>query len=425
MAGQLYSDTITTNALPDAMRPIFSAQLEFTSRPNLVTDQPEFVETWEEFTAKRGNTVTRTVYHQLAPSITPLGENQDVTTGGLQDHQVSLQIQEYGAAEGITEALDLLSYHGPISNVIKSLLGPQMGTSLDTLARNALWYGQAGQQTPMFKIFGGGAASDRVHVTSSQNLTADMVRATAYRLGVRRVPVLGDREPSYICLAHPSVIYDLRGDSNWRDANLYAGSTRIFTGEEGMMHGTRFLKSDRYRVANGGTLKYQKTLAAGTYSKNTNSVVVSPDTTGLTVGDEITLHATGDAVTAPNQASATVSWTAPNGKDGVEEQLIISAINTGTNTVTFTNKLQYDHSSGEFLTEAYDVYPLVFLGGLQVLAKGVAIYPEVRVALPTDKLRRMSYIGWYALLGYGISRSWAYEINEVTASVNVPPVYGF
>jgi hypothetical protein len=347
-----------------------------------------------------------------------------VTTGGLQDHQVSLQVQEYGSAEGVTEALDLLSYHGPISNVIKTLLGPQMGMSMDTLARNALWYGQAGQLAPMFKIYGGGAASDRWHITSGQNLTADMVRGTAYRLGVRRVPVLGDREPSYICLAHPSVIYDLRGDSNWRDANLYAGSTRIFTGEEGMMHGTRFLKSDRYRVANGGVLKYQTTLAAGSYPVGSTSVIVT-STTGISVGDEITLHATGDAVTAPNQASSTVSWTAPNGKDSVEEQLIVSAINTGTGAITFTNKLAYAHNAGEFFTEAYDVYPLVFLGGLQVLAKGVAIYPEVRVALPTDKLRRMTYIGWYTLCGYGLSRNWAFEVNEVTASVNTPPVYGF
>src|SRR5689334_6329542 len=140
MAGTVYSDLITTNALPDAMRVIFSSLLEFTARPLLVTDQPEFVEIWEEFGAKRGATVTRTVYHQLPPSIVPLNENQDVVGGGLQDHQVSLTIQEYGDARGTTEALDLLSYHGPISTIIKSLLGPQMALTMDTLARNALWY---------------------------------------------------------------------------------------------------------------------------------------------------------------------------------------------------------------------------------------------------------------------------------------------
>src|SRR5579862_3018799 len=106
--GTVYSDLTTINALPDAMRVIFSSMLEFTARPLLITDQPEFVEIWPEFGAKRGATVTRTVYHQLPAAIGPLQENADVVAGGLQDHQVSLTIQEYGDARGTTEALDVL-----------------------------------------------------------------------------------------------------------------------------------------------------------------------------------------------------------------------------------------------------------------------------------------------------------------------------
>src|SRR5258708_4479597 len=218
MAGTVYSDLITTNALPDAMRVIYSAELEFTSRPMLITDQPEFVEIWPEFGAKRGATVTRTVYHQLPYAIAPLAENTDVVGGGIQDHQVSLSIQDYGEARGVSEQLDLLSYHGPISSVVKSLLGPQMAGTMDRLARNAMWYAPNLPAGSLYKSYIGGAA-DRWHLSSSNNFTADTVKAVAYRLGVRRVPILGGQEPSYVALAHPSVIYDLRGDQLFKDAN--------------------------------------------------------------------------------------------------------------------------------------------------------------------------------------------------------------
>lgn len=422
MAGTIYSDVITTSALPDALRVIYSTELEFTARPVLVTDQPQFVEVWPEFGAKRGSTVTRTVYHQLGASIAPLVENQDVSGGSVQDHQISLTIREYGNAIGTSEQLDLLSYHGPVSSIVKTLLGPNLSLSLDTLARNALWTAPNLTNGVKFRTYANGTRTDRYHLTATDNFTSDMARSVALRLGVRQVPVIGGSEPSFVCITHPSVIYDLRGDANWKDANLYAGAVRIFNGEEGMIHGVRFLKSTRHRVGNGGALFYQTTLAAGTYTAGTNQVTVV-SATGLAVGDEISLHVTGTAVTAPPAAGgAAVSWTAPNGLDPVEEQLVIQSI-SGT-TITFATDLLFTHSGGEYFTNALDVYPMSFMGGVQPLAKGMALNPEVRVSLPTDKLRRMSYIGWYGLFGYGVARDWSYEICEVTASQNIAPVYG-
>lgn len=419
--GTVYGDILQSSDLPDTQRVIFSRMLEFTARPILVTDQPAFVEEWPEFGAKRGQVVTRTVFHQLARSIAPLVENQDVTGGSVADHQVSFRINEYGDAIGTTEFVDLTSYFGPVSDITTSLLGPQMALSQDTVARNTLWYGAPGFKTPRYKTFANKARADRQHITSSDVLTSDMVRQIAYRLGVRLVPIMGAREPSFVCIAHPSATYDLKNDSLWKDAQLYAGSTRLFNGEEGMLHGVRFIKSTEHRIANGGALVKQTTLAAGTYKAGTLTVTVA-DATNLTVGMEVSLHATGDAVTAPPAAGGgAVSWTAPNGKDPVEEALLIEGISG--NTLTFMSELKYTHAGGEYCTEAIDIYPLSFIGGLAPMGKGVALEPEVRVALPTDKLRRMSYVGWYGIFGYGIVRDWAYEITEVAGTLNEAPAY--
>lgn len=134
------------------------------------------------------------------------------------------------------------------------------------------------------------------------------------------------------------------------------------------------------------------------------------------------MHRTGDAVTAPPAGGGgAVSWTAPNGTDPLEETLIIAAVSGST--VTFQTALSFDHQGGDYVTMALNVYPLTFLGGVQPLAKGLVLPPEIRVAMPTDKLRRMSYCGWYTILGYGIARPWSYEVCEVTGSQNVSPVY--
>jgi N4-gp56 family major capsid protein len=425
MAGTIYSDLITTNALPDAMRIIYSQELEMTARPTLIFDQPAFVEEKNEFGAQRGSQVIWTIYRQMTPSIAPLTENQDVSGGSVQDYQVSFSIAEYGDAIGTSEKLDLLSYHGPISNIVRTMLGPQMALTMDTLARNMFW--NATNQT------GGvtyhdypNSKTSRAALTSSDVITAELIRQIAFNLSVRRVPLLGGQDPSYIALTHPSVIYDLRNDSNWKNAQLYAGATRIFNGEEGMMHGVRFLKSDRARLPNGGNLLVsngQVTLSAS-YPAGVNSITVS-DATGFAAGAEISLHNAGVSTTIAEPISGSggpVTWYAPNGTDATQEEVIIQSISG--NTITLRQKTLNPHNLGDYVTDAVDIYPITFVGGIPPLGKGVAVAPEIRVSLPTDKLRRTSYIGWYYLGGWGVIRDWTYEVLETAASVSAPMPFG-
>lgn len=429
MAGTIYSDLITTNALPDALRIIYSNELEFTSRPTLVFDQPAFVEERNDFSAKRGSQVIWTIYHQLPAAIQALVENQDITGGAITDHQVSFTVSEYGNAIGTSEALDLLSYHGPISNIVRTLLAPNQAMTMDTLARNMFWYApnlhimNNASTGPTYKSYVGNVGSRSALNVNTSIMTSEVARAAAYHLTVRRVPTMGGQQPSYIAITHPSVTYDLRSDPYWKDAQLYAGGTRIFNGEEGMIHGVRFIKSDRARVANGGNLNVQSALNAN-FAAGVNQITVTSlngPVSAYTAGMEVTLHHTGVSTT---QGSYT--WTAPDGQDPTDEEMIIQSVSgSGPYTITFTQKTQIAHATSDFMTEALDVYPMIFLGGLAAMGKGLVVPPEIRVSLPVDKLRRLSYVGWYSLLGYGIVRDWAYEVVETLASVNTPPPFGF
>lgn len=421
MAGTVYSDLITTNALPDAMRVIYSQDLEMTARPTLIFDQPAFVEPKNEFGAQRGQSVVWTTYRQQPAAITPLTENQDVGAGAVQDFQISFSISEFGYAWGVSEKLDLLSYHGPISNIVRSLAGPHMAVSMDTVCRNVLWNAPNLTGGVTYRDYPNSKTA-RSALGSSDVITAELIRWLAYNLSNRRVPPIATAEPAYVALAHPGVIYDLRHDANWINAQLYAGATRIFNGEEGMIHGVRFLKSDRARIANGGAIvsaNGQTTLSAS-YPAGIKSITVG-SVAGLAVGDEVTLHNTGVSSSVTISGSP-VSWYAPDGQDGTAEEVIISSI-TG-NTLTLRQATMLPHSAGDYCTEATDIYPIAFAGGVPPMGKGLAVAPEVRVSLPTDKLRRTSYVGWYALQGYGVVRDWAYEMLEVTASVASALPYG-
>lgn len=399
MAGTIYSDIITTSALPDSMRIIYSSELEFTSLPNLMFDQPAFVEPRNDFSAKRGEQVVWTIYHQIAPSIAPLSENQDIEGGSIEDHQVSFKVNEYGTAIGTAEKLDLLSYHGPIGNIVRSLLAPHEALTLDTLCRNTFWYApnrallDSSNIGPAYQSFTGNATS-RSQLTGDSIMTADVARLIALHLTVRRVPTMAGQDPSYLCLTHPSVTYDLRSDPFWKDAQLYAGATKILNGEEGMIHGVRFIKSDRARIANGGLLSQQSTLSAA-YGQGVNQIVVG-NPAGFAIGQEVTIHNSGIS-----QTVGSTTWTAPDGRDATQEDVVIKAISG--NTLTLTSKTMLAHSAGDFVTEGLDVYPMTFLGGLAAVGKGTVIPPEVRVSLPTDKLRRINYVGWYGLFGYGVN----------------------
>ena len=76
-----YADTVTTTNLPDALRAIYSNELEFTAQPKLIYDQ--FAEPKADFQAKRGERVYWTIFRNLPPAINALTENQDIDGGQM------------------------------------------------------------------------------------------------------------------------------------------------------------------------------------------------------------------------------------------------------------------------------------------------------------------------------------------------------
>lgn len=391
----ILSDVIQTSDLPSAMRVIYSQELMRTAQSQVIFDQ--FAERKSDFAGGKGTTVNWTVFQNLPPSIKPLVEDQDVGGLGVSDFQVQLTIQEYGMAIGVTEKLNLTAWFGPISSLIRTMLAPQMALTLDLLARNAL----LDPTKATYRQFAGGVANRAALTVSGGKLTPDIAKAAAFNLSVRRIPPAND---GYIALVHPAQIYDLRGDAFWIDVNKYTRPETILNGEVGKLHGVRFVEAQNARLPNAGARTAQSTLA-GDVITNRDYIVVN-SASGFAVGQEVTIH----------RDSST-----PDGTDATEEHVVIRAID-GTR-LYLRSKLTLAHQAGDYVTEGVDIYPTAIMGAVPALGRGAVLEPEIRVALPTDKLRRQSHVGWYSLMGYGIIRDWAVEVIETASGATVSPAF--
>ena len=394
MAPDTLQDVIQTSDLPDTMRAVYSAELEMTTRGNVIYDQ--FAERKNDFAGNKGTSVVWTVYQNLPPSIRPLVEDQDVGGMAISDFQVSLTIEEYGMAIGTTEKLNLTSHHGPISSLVRTMLGPQLALTTDLLARNAMIGSKAS-----YRSFAGGRAN-RAAITSADVMTSQIARAAAYNLGLRRIP---PTPQGYIALVHPAQIYDLKLDPFWIDVLKYTQPETILNGEVGKIHGVRFVEANNARLPNAGAQIHQTTLA-GDAIANRDFITLAAVPASFVPGAEITIHRYNAA---------------PDGTDETEEHVVIKSV-TGTR-VYLRAKLTLAHAAGDYVTNGLDIFPTVFQGAVRGLGRGAVLEPEVRVALPTDKLRRQWHVGWYSLMGYGIIRDWALEVVEMTSSVSSAPAF--
>lgn len=121
-------------------------------------------------------------------------------------------------------------------------------------------------------------ATSRATTTAAMVLTGALVRAAygflagkdVLRVGAAASTDQGQVGGSYVAIAHPHVIHDLKGDTtlgSWVDAAKYAVPIQLLTGEVGSYMGVRFIESTRATIkANTGspsTVDVYKTIVAG------------------------------------------------------------------------------------------------------------------------------------------------------------------
>ena len=291
-----YADSYTSvQDLSPEMKTFYDKNLIRLAEPELVHDQ---------FGQKRpipggnGKTIEFRKFNALpsVPSdrlltegITPNGQFYGVTA-------ITATVEQYGGYITLSDMLNLTAYDNNMQEVMK-LLASQAGQVSDKITRDILAEGT--------NVSYAGNATGRVDDTGVTGLTSsDVLTIEDIKKAVRKLKRVNAKtiNGNFVAIVHPDVAYDLMEDSEWIDANHYAGSQKIFNGEIGKMYGVRFVETTMAKiwVTTGGLPVY-------------NTLVLAENAFGVTSinngGIETIVKQLGSGGTAdPLNQRSTVGW---------------------------------------------------------------------------------------------------------------------
>ena len=224
------------------------------------------------------------------------GQGEGVPTTAVQMTAVNVtgSTAQYDAAVSISDLLVYTSFGDMMKQAVERL-GENAGKSVDTLVRNSI------SESLTAQIATGAAHQTAIPATGTLSVTE--LRKAARTLSRNdALEVNGD----WVAVIHPDVLYDLQGDTTtggWIDANRYAGSKRLFSGEEGKLMGIRFLKSSNAFVSATASV----TASASVYVTN----ILGREAFGVTNLQDlkVILHGFGSGgVSDPTDKIATAGW---------------------------------------------------------------------------------------------------------------------
>ena len=181
----------------------------------------------------------------LTEGVTPAGSNLTVST-------VTASINQYGDFVTGSDLLDLTAIDAVLTET-SSIQGDQAGDTMDQIVRDILCLGTNVQYA--------NSKTSRVTVAATDKLTVLEVRKAVRTL--KRLSAKKFADGNYVAIVHPDSLFDLTGDTDWVQASVYAGSTQIFDGEVGRIHGVRFIETTnakKFAGAGAGAVDVYATL---------------------------------------------------------------------------------------------------------------------------------------------------------------------
>lgn len=195
-----------------------------------------------------GSAVTFTIITALSPATSALTENTEPNAVNISDSQKTVTLVEYGNAVKHTKKLRLTTFLN-FDTAVPREVAANMEESVDIVARDVLVAGT--------NVLYAGAATSRVTVASTHNLTGNNVRrARAFLAGKNAPGINGMVGGDYMGIIHPDISYDLMaetGQQAWSAPHVYVDTEEIYAGEIGRFGGVRFVENANARnFANAG-----------------------------------------------------------------------------------------------------------------------------------------------------------------------------
>jgi N4-gp56 family major capsid protein len=192
-------------------------------------------------------------FSALSTATTPLVEGSLYTN--LKDLTVTSitgTVAQYGDAVGFSDLVDKVAID-PILTETTKILAEQASQTIDELVRDVLAAGTTVEYA--------NTRASRVAVTATDTIlemdgagsttaggSLSDLRLIALTLELNRARRIGGY---WQVITHPRVMFDIQGTTEWREAQLYNQTNRIFDGRVGEIYGLKFWVSDVAKVFSG------------------------------------------------------------------------------------------------------------------------------------------------------------------------------
>jgi len=177
-----------------------------------------------------GKTIQWNRYSPLSAATTPLTEGSNPSEVDLTASQVTAALSEYGNVIKISKLLKLTSVDKDATEKVE-VLGRNMGETIDTLDREALYAGATAQLA--------GGKSALTAIAASDTMSATEVRKAVRTLQINKAMKYPDGY--FIGKIGPYTEFDLKGDTTWVNSAVYSDVKKLYNGEIGTLYGVRFV----------------------------------------------------------------------------------------------------------------------------------------------------------------------------------------
>jgi len=309
--------TTATGTLSDEMKTFYDKVLLTRTVPKLV--HTKFGQR-KRIPEHSGRIIEFRKFAGLAVATTPLSEG--VLFTNLKDLTVTATtatVAQYGDAVGFSDLVSTTTID-PLLTETTEILGEQAGETIDEVVREVIAAG-----TTIVYV---GTRTARNQITASDTITPADVLRIALQMELNRARKI---DGAWQAITHPRVIFDLMRTQEWRDAQNYHQTGRIFTGEVGELYGVRFWTTDKAKffadAGSPGTVDVYSVLVFG---QEAFGVV---DLAGHNL--QTVYQPLGSAGTAdPLKVNQTMGWKATFGVKRLQEAFMLRyecATSTGAN----------------------------------------------------------------------------------------------
>lgn len=186
-----------------------------------------------------GNQVVWNRWSLPTAKTSALTDATDPSPTGLSASLLSANLNVYGNFERIGQLLDMTAVSSVVEKAV-DLLAYEAAKTIDTVIYGELSAGGTAQ-------YASGVAARNSLVAANVFQVADLRKATRTLQRFAARPHTANR---YVATAHPDVIYDLEGDSNWVNAHIYTekGINNVYNGEAGELYGVKFVMTQNAPV---------------------------------------------------------------------------------------------------------------------------------------------------------------------------------